>query len=170
MDVASYVVWLIKYYLPAMVANASPVLVKGRIAIDRGRLFIDGRPVFGNHKTWEGFTIGVVNAFITGSAIGVVLRDPWIQVLSLAAGVSSMLGDLAGAFIKRRLGIAPGKPLPIVDQLNFALATTILYIALRVEDVVGRMDFVALTLLLILILHVATNSLAYLLGLKDTWW
>jgi len=170
MDIAYYIVWLAKYYLPAMIANASPLLVKGRKPIDKGRVLSDGRPVFGNHKTWEGLTIGVIYAYLTGAAIGVVLDDPWIQVLSIIAGFSAMLGDLLGAFIKRRLGIAPGKPLPVIDQLNFALATTFSYLILGVEEVVGNMDLVAVTLLLIFVLHVLTNNIAYMLGVKDTRW
>ncbi|WP_276814300.1 CDP-archaeol synthase [Desulfurococcus amylolyticus] len=170
MDIESYIAWIVKYYLPAMIANASPLLVKGDKVIDKGRLFIDGKPILGSHKTWEGFAIGVINSYLTGSAVGIAFRDPCIQVLSVVAGVSSMLGDLVGAFIKRRLGLKPGRPLPIIDQLSFALMTTLSYLLLGVVDVISRPDYVLSTLALIFILHVAANNIAYMLGVKETRW
>ncbi|MCY0868629.1 MAG: CDP-archaeol synthase [Desulfurococcus sp.] len=167
MALGEYIVWAAKYYLPGMIANASPLLVKGTKLIDGGKRFIDGKPVFGGHKTWEGFAIGVVNAYITGAALGFILGDPWIQVLSVITGASAMTGDLIGAFVKRRLSIPPGRPLPVVDQLSFALTITLVYFILGVEEVVKHLDFIAATLILIFILHVLTNYVAYILGIKD---
>lgn len=167
-DAEEYVYWVLRYYVPAMVANAMPVLIKGSRLIDRGRLFIDGKPVLGVNKTWEGFLIGVVGSYITGSCIGFVVMDYRIPFLSLGVGVMALMGDMVGAFIKRRLGLKPGEPAPILDQLDFALATTLFYFLIGLDEVISRSLYIFITLLLIFTLHVVSNLLAYLLGLKQS--
>ena len=39
--------------------------------------------------------------------------------------LGALLGDLTGAFIKRRLGIQPGGLLPIVDQIDFVVGAVV---------------------------------------------
>lgn len=166
-DPAEFLLWFIKHYLPPMVANASPVLVKGEHRIDRGANFIDGKPVFGSNKTWEGLLMGILGSYVAGSTLGLVLDDLFYPLLSLGAGVSALLGDLVGAFVKRRLGLKPGEPLIPLDQLDFALAST-LYYALCIKGFAENYTYIALSLALIFVLHVATNFIAYLMGLKQS--
>ncbi|MEM1701089.1 MAG: CDP-archaeol synthase [Desulfurococcaceae archaeon] len=169
-NIYDYVIWLIKYYLPAMIANAAPVLIKGVVLIDRGNRFIDGKPIFGSNKTAEGFAIGIIMAYVTGASVGVLTKDLLVSMLSIGAGLSALIGDLIGAFIKRRLGIEPGKPLPILDQLDFALFTTLFYIVISLDPVIYNPLYIVTTITVILILHVITNNIAYVLGLKTTRW
>lgn len=49
-----------------------------------------------------------------------------IPVRALFSGLGSPLGDLAGSFLKRRVGIGSGKPFWIVDQLDFITVTILL--------------------------------------------
>jgi len=147
------------YILPAYVANAMPTLFGGKTLIDLDRRFIDGRPIFGEHKTIRGFIIGLVAgvavAFVQGSLIiG--------SVLTLGA----LLGDLGGAFIKRRLNFSPGQPFPILDQLDF-IAGAFLLVSLVSAPSLETIFFITV---LTPFLHILTNTCAYLLRIKDVPW
>ena len=99
------------------------------------------------------------------------LSNPFFQStplfeMAILASIGALLGDLAGAFIKRRLGIKPGKPLPGVDQLDFVVGATI---------AVSWLSIPTLGTLVILFcvtppIHLLTNFCAYKLGLKSTYW
>ncbi len=93
--------------------------------------------------------------------MGAALAAP-LRGLVLSTG--AMLGDLAGSFIKRRLKLAPGQPLPILDQLDFLAGS--LALAALFGYTVGLAELSAL-LLLTPPIHLATNTAAYILGLKD---
>jgi CDP-2,3-bis-(O-geranylgeranyl)-sn-glycerol synthase len=160
--------WIIQYYLTPMIANAMPVLVSGNTPIDGGRLFIDKKPLLGRNKTWEGFAIGLIGAYITASTTSVILDDPQIVAVATGAGVFALLGDIVGAFIKRRLNIPPGSPAPILDQLDFFAAATLYYYSLGVQEVTSRPLYVLITVLIVVLLHIVSNWLAYLAGLKTS--
>jgi len=80
--------------------------------------------------------------------------------------LGTVLGDLLGAFFKRRIRIKPGSPLPIVDQLDFVFGGLLL----------GQLVFpLSLPSILLVVLvtppiHLGTNYGAYLLGIKRTRW
>ncbi len=167
-EASEFVEWLLKYYLPPMIANASPVLVKGARRIDRGRLFIDGKPVFGSNKTWEGLLIGVVNSYIAGSSLALVFRDSYLAFLGLGAGLFALLGDMIGAFIKRRIGLKPGDPALFLDQWDFILGATFFYYVTNTIQVFEKPEYILILLVLTFILHVSTNLIAYVLGLKQS--
>jgi len=163
-------VWFIKYYVPPMVANASPLLVHGRFRIDFSRNFIDNKPLFGSNKTWEGFLIGLYMGFTASLVLSIAFEKPYIMFLGFGSSLSALIGDLFGAFIKRRLGIKPGDPLPVVDQLDFALFSTLFYILVGEADFVSQPYYIVFSLALIIVLHVLTNNIAYLLGVKNKRW
>ncbi|MEM4481671.1 MAG: CDP-2,3-bis-(O-geranylgeranyl)-sn-glycerol synthase [Desulfurococcaceae archaeon] len=167
-EIIDYAMWTIKYYLPPMIANATPVLIRGTTPIDGGRYLRDGKPIFGKNKTWEGFIAGTIEAYIAGACLGIIFSDYALPLLSLGAGLSALFGDLMGAFIKRRASIQPGDPAPILDQLDFALAATGYYYAFGVNEVMAQPTYIILTLILVIALHIATNRAAYALGLKHT--
>ncbi len=149
---------------PAYFANAAPLLFGGGRALDGGRLLSDGQPIFGSHKTVRGVIAGI----IVGTAIGAAesLIDSRLLIGGLLISLGAVLGDLFGAFIKRRLKVDPGKPFPILDQLDFVLGSLI----------VGYPYFQigALSAILVVVvtppIHLATNYGAYLLGIKKTQW
>lgn len=78
---------------------------------DRNRLFRDGRPLFGPHKTDR----GLIGALLMGTGIGLLLGFPWW--VGLGCAVLSMVGDLSTSFIKRRVGLTSGTVTPGIDQL-----------------------------------------------------
>ena len=162
----------ILYVLPAYVANGSPVvgvrIIGRRTPLDRGAKAWDGRRVLGDGKTVEGLIIGITIGTLAGLILylcgNVGSYRAVLEPSLLASG--AMLGDLVGSFIKRRIGLRRGQPAPGLDQLGFLVA------ALALSSIAygfpSWMD--ALTLMLLLavtaLLHLGTNYLAYLLGLK----
>ncbi len=171
MDQLTYfIVWFIKYFLPPMIANASPLLVKGSSMIDFGRKFVDGKPLFGRNKTWEGFLIGVYMGFSTALALSIVVDEPSLLFIGLGAVFSALIGDLFGSFIKRRLDIKSGDPFPVLDQLDFIFFTIIFYALLDVKEFLLHPDYIFYACILVLTLHIVTNNIAYYLGVKDKRW
>jgi CDP-2,3-bis-(O-geranylgeranyl)-sn-glycerol synthase len=86
--------------------------------------------------------------------------------LAILASIGALLGDLAGAFIKRRLRIKPGNSLPGVDQLDFVLGATIAVSLISVPTLGTLMILFCVTPPI----HLFTNYCAYKLGLKSTYW
>jgi CDP-2,3-bis-(O-geranylgeranyl)-sn-glycerol synthase len=89
-----------------------------------------------------------------------------MPVAGFLMGVGAVLGDLLGAFLKRRLGIKPGDPLPIIDQLDFVFG------ALLFGSLVFPLSLASVLLVVLVTppIHLGTNYGAYLLGLKKTYW
>lgn len=153
------VFYALYYILPAYVANAMPTIFGGKGLIDFGRRFIDGRPIFGEHKTIRGFIIGLV----TGVATAFV-QDALIVGSLLTLG--ALLGDLGGAFIKRRLDFSPGQPFPILDQLDFIIGALMLVSLVSVPSI----ETIFFIIILTPFFHIVTNTFAYLLRIKDVPW
>jgi len=149
---------------PSYVANAAPLVFGGGRPLDGGRNFKDGRPIFGAHKTIRGFTAGVVGGSLVG--LGESLVDPRMALAGLAISLGAVLGDLLGAFVKRRLDMKPGRPLPVVDQLDFVIGALVFSSSLFPMTWLSVLIVVAVTPPI----HLATNLGAYLLGIKKTYW
>lgn len=160
------------YILPAYVANGSPVvgvkLIGRKTPIDRGARAWDGRRVLGDGKTFEGLIIGLTMGTLTGIVISLIISPSlyrsFIEPFLLSLG--AMLGDILGSFIKRRLGLQRGQPAPPMDQLGFAVFALLL--AFSLYGVPAWADLLTIIALLTVtaFLHVGTNFLAYLVGLK----
>jgi len=171
--VLDLVVSAILKYLPAMLANATPVFVRNGTPIDGGKYFIDGKRILGDGKTWEGLVIGLTFASIIGVAYYVFCEQVILLIYSIVLGLGALLGDIVAAFIKRRLGIPRGKPAPILDQINFILGSTFLAKFLRIDSAAGITITLAEFLLILIIaslLHVLTNFIAFKLGIKSVPW
>lgn len=151
--------------LPAYVANATPLLVikliKQGHPIDLNRNFIDEKPIFGPGKTIEGFFIGILIGTITG-----IIQDQSNILRAVTLSLGAMFGDLVGSFIKRRLNIRRGDPAPILDQLAFILGAIILSSYFENYEVKEAIMIVLITIPL----HIFTNKLAYIFGLKKVPW
>jgi len=164
------------FILPAYAANMTPVVTGGGRAIDGGRKFLDGKPLLGPGKTVRGFACGI----LAGSLVGLVqaflhpLLEPRVPLLlggpleTALAGfllsLGAMLGDLAGSFLKRRMGVERGEPFPVLDQLDFVAGALLLSLPLS-----PRLSWEAVAVLLLLTppLHLLTNYLGYRMGLKS---
>ena len=167
MEITQLIVEALKFIFPAYCANATPVLAGGGTRMDFGQNFFDGKRIFGNNKTFRGFFFGWGVGFAVGLVEGLVFGFSNYPVLfSLLIPVGALLGDLTGAFIKRRLSIKPGGLLPIVDQIDFVVGAIVISIPLAI---IGWE--VAVTVLLITPpIHLFTNFLAYKMKLKRNPW
>lgn len=167
MDIALLIVEALKFIFPAYCANATPVLAGGGKRMDFGKNFVDGKRVFGNNKTFRGFFFGWGVGIGVGLVEGLVFGFQNFPVLfSLLIPLGALLGDLTGAFIKRRIGIAPGGLLPIVDQVDFVVGAVVFSLPLAL---IGWE--VAVTVLLITPpIHLFTNFVAYKMKLKRNPW
>jgi CDP-2,3-bis-(O-geranylgeranyl)-sn-glycerol synthase len=159
---------LLYFMAPAYAANMAPPFVR----------FWKGwnRPIsrrwLGTHKTILGAGLGVLAAV---AATFVQSRIPWDGTLAaydhwiglgLRFGVGAMAGDAAKSFVKRRVGITPGKPWVPWDQIDFVLGALVLTwgaAALSWGDL-------AIIFLLSVVGHVLVNHVGYWLGIRDVRW
>ena len=104
------------YFLPALIANMVPVLVK--------RVELFNYPVhkkwFGTHKTVRGIFFAVLSGFSVyllqyllfikdvTSSISIINYADTTLLLGLLLPLGAILGDLFESFVKRRLNIKEG--------------------------------------------------------------
>jgi CDP-2,3-bis-(O-geranylgeranyl)-sn-glycerol synthase len=164
MDVAALVVESLKLIFPAYCANAAPVIVGGGLPMDFGKNFLDGRRVFGKNKTFRGFFFGLLVGVLVGSVEVMLFGYPLLFLLLSPLG--ALLGDLVGAFLKRRLDIPPGGLLPVVDQVDFVVGAIVFTLPLPIISV----ELAVAMLIITPPIHMLTNFAAYKLKLKSNPW
>jgi CDP-2,3-bis-(O-geranylgeranyl)-sn-glycerol synthase len=152
------------FILPAYCANAAPVLFGGGRPIDGDKVFLDGRPIFGSHKTIRGFVSGLIVGTLVGFGLSLIIN--YSVLLGFAVSLGALLGDLFEAFAKRRLGYAPGVSFPVADQLDFVLGA--LLFSLLVSP--PSWQLVLMVLVVTPPIHLLTNFVAYHLGVKKEPW
>lgn len=161
MNVSS-LLWLaetIYIFLPAYIANATPVVMGGGGPLDGGRTWVDGQPILGDHKTVRGTISGIT----AGILIGLIQGSP-VRGIFLAIGAIG--GDLVVSFVKRRLKMKPGTLFPIADQMGFIVFAVAL-VSLAEPIPWERMVAIILATLPI---HYLTNIMAWILRLKSDPW
>jgi CDP-2,3-bis-(O-geranylgeranyl)-sn-glycerol synthase len=154
----------LKFMFPAYCANAVPVIAGGGTPLDFGRKFLDGKPIFGKNKTFQGFVFGLVVGTLVGLSESMFFGYPIFFGLLLSLG--ALFGDLAGAFLKRRLGIPPGGLLPIIDQVDFVVGALLFSLPLQIL----YLNLGIVVLVITPPIHLLTNYIAYKLGLKNNPW
>jgi len=164
MDIATLIIGAMKFIFPAYCANAVPVIAGGGKPMDFGKNFFDGKRVFGNNKTYRGFFFGLAVGIAVGLVESFLFGYPLL--FSVLSPLGALLGDLAAAFLKRRLGIAPGGLFPVVDQVDFVVGALLFSLPLAIVS-----WEIAVTVLIITPpIHLVTNFVAYKLGLKKNPW
>lgn len=164
MDLVSTIIEALKLIFPAYCANGAPVIVGGGLPLDFGKNFIDGRRIFGKNKTFRGFFFGLIVGFLIGLIEVLGFRYPIL--FAVLSPLGALLGDLAGAFLKRRLNIAPGGLLPIVDQVDFVVGAILFTLPLNIITVETAISMLIVTPPI----HLLTNFGAYKLKLKSNPW
>jgi len=157
----------LKFIFPAYCANAIPVVTGGGQPIDFGKKFFDGKPIFGKNKTLRGFFSG----FVIGTAVGLVesvFFPKYPIFFGLLLSLGALFGDLTGAFVKRRIGLAPGDLLPVIDQVDFVIGAILFSLPLHLQVLSG--ELILVVLIVTPIIHLITNFSAYKLGLKNNPW
>lgn len=152
------------FIFPAYCANAAPVIFGGGFPIDGGKTFIDGKPILGSHKTLRGFFSGLIVGTLVSFVQGALFQ--YNMLLGFTLSMGALAGDLAESFFKRRLDLPPGSDLPIADQLDFILGA--LLFSLLVSP--PPLPIVIIIVIITLPIHLLTNFLAYLLGVKKKLW
>lgn len=153
------------FIFPAYCANAAPVIFGGGPPIDAGKKFLDGKPILGSHKTFRGFFVGLA----IGTSVGFiqyiflqsndflkeVLQFQFSISLGFMLSLGALVGDLIESFFKRRLGLRPGSPLLIADQLDFVV------VALLFSLLVSPPPLLIVLIIIVITppIHVLTNFL-----------
>jgi len=175
------------FFLPAYVANPMAVVFGGGTPIDFGRTLRDGERLFGDGKTWRGLLGGTSSGALLGLVLAVPLNalapesrwsfgpyaDAFVASALLAFG--ALLGDLVGAFIKRRRHLPRGAKAPGLDQYDFVVGGLLLSLAIPTWSVPRFFSGDALLGLLAIIvitpaLHRAVNVVGYRIGKKHEPW
>ena len=166
------------YILPAYVANASACVFGGGAPLDMGKNFIDGKRLIGNGVSYRGTFFGLLCGTIAAILEGIIINlnivgntafyfniFEWAYIGFLLS-LGALFGDMFGSFIKRRIGLAQGKPAPILDQLGFVVfAILFAYPFAPISP-----NMIIVLLIITPIIHLSANVIAYKLGLKDVWW
>ncbi len=84
-----------------------------------GGLRWDGKRIFGDNKTFFGSAVMVATSWIVGTLQG-------NGTAGMLMGLFALVGSLANSFIKRRVGIRDGGSFFPLDQIDYALSTTVL--------------------------------------------
>lgn len=174
-------------FLPALIPNSAAVLFGGGTPIDFGKTW-RGKRILGDGKTWSGLAGGVA----AGTFLGLVLLaisyffDPvdfWgygsfpqnaYIVFTLSLG--SLLGDICGAFIKRRFGMERGQKAPVLDQYDFVagamLLTCLCFPDWFISTYISGSGWISLLAVLIAvpILHRSVNIIGFKMGKKKEPW
>lgn len=176
------------FFLPAFAANPMAVLFGGGTPVDLGRTLGDGERIFGDGKTWR----GLIGGTATGALLGLLLSLPFLvpsqesawsfgRSAGEAFGASAvlafgaLLGDLSGAFVKRRMHMARGTKARGLDQYDFVAGAVLLSLAIPAWSLrrffVGDALFGLLAIILITpALHRAVNLVGYRMGKKHEPW
>jgi CDP-2,3-bis-(O-geranylgeranyl)-sn-glycerol synthase len=166
MNLWSEIVSVFWIYLPAGVANMTPVVAakifpNWKISIDQ--FFQFKSVVFGSHKTIRGFITGTVAAAIC------YLLEHFFSVsqsnfflLGALMGFSALVGDSIKSLIKRRYSILPGHPWFPFDQIDWIIGAIIFtYPFIHPKSI---QIFLAISLGLIL--HLLIKIIGYLCRLE----
>jgi CDP-2,3-bis-(O-geranylgeranyl)-sn-glycerol synthase len=175
------------FFLPAYLANPMAVVFGGGTPIDFGRNLSDRERVFGDGKTWR----GLIGGTVAGAILGLLLSLPF-QVFAPASSWSfgspavafgasavlafgSLLGDLVGAFVKRRMHLPRGAKASGLDQYDFVVGALLVSLSIPSWSVSRFFSGDALLGLVAIIvitpaLHRAVNLVGYRMGRKHEPW
>lgn len=178
---ATEVLQVLYFFLPAYVANVTPVLVQGHVEwLDRPLDFgarLWGERLFGAHKTWRGLVCGMVAGAVVFAvqqaihaagglqALALVDYDTQSVWLGVLLGLGTGVGDAVKSCAKRQLGIPPGGSWIGFDQLDFMVGAYVFALPL-VE--VPMLPFL-LCLPIVFAGSLLTTATGYGLGLKESW-
>jgi len=169
------VIALIWFFLPAGIANMTPVIfrfIPCNYPLDANKKF-RGKPLLGANKTWRGLILGILSAIVfvwiqkllyqpmqAYSLVDYSTVNVWL--LGLMLGFGALFGDLVASFSKRQLKISPGQPWTPFDQLDWVVGAIIFstpFITLSLKKTL-------VVIFIALILHPIVNLGGFLLRLK----
>lgn len=136
------------------------------------------RRLFGENKTFEGLVMAMLFALFVG-LIQYLIRDvPFFKTHSIidystsaifwiapVQGFAAVLGDALKSSLKRQVGVKPGKPFLFVDQTDFVFTNILFSYFLYPVDPVYYLAI----LIIYPLLHIVSNIIGYLIGVKEEW-
>lgn len=163
---------LLFLFLPAFMANATPVVIKNLPTLKTWNKSISEAD-FGKNKTWRGLIGGIIVAILV-AALQYLLIPAWYPfeptlltaiLCGLLLGTGALVGDLVESWIKRKMDIKPGRPLPFWDGTDYIFGA-ILFLA-----PVYLPNFVLLVMLVLIapLFSLLANVIAYFIGWKNVW-
>jgi CDP-2,3-bis-(O-geranylgeranyl)-sn-glycerol synthase len=166
-------------HAPVLRWNLCPRLA---VPLDGGRRF-RGRRILGDNKTLRGAVVmlaGVVLATLASCALPAYvarlpaeLRAAPPALFGLLLGLGVVLGELPNSFIKRQLGVAPGRQrrgglglvLSLLDQGDIVLGAWVTLTPLwRMSVGQAATAFAA-----VVAAHMVVNVIGYTLGIRKSW-
>lgn len=187
MDVLTVILYSIYLMIPAYFANGSALVFGGGTPMDFGKYAWDGRRLIGDGCTWRGLFGGGILGMIVGGILGILsdmnvasnlfnlsssqitlVSGNFIQglLIGFLLGFGALIGDAIGSFIKRRLNFERGKPVPLLDQLDFVVFALI-FVSLIINL---SWEMILIILFISIFLHLGANMFAYTIHLKDVWY
>lgn len=158
-----------------------------QIPMDAGKILKDGKRIFGDNKSWKGFLGYVVLNIICMVLLGLFCVAAGIEeynmfyqgtsntvgnnlVIGLLLGLAYGIFELPNSFMKRRLGIVPGKSLSgaqkaffvFLDQADSVFGC-VLVLCIYYPMSVG---FYLVYVVVGAVTHILINMLLYLLKLR----
>lgn len=171
------------FFLPAGIANATPVFAKKIKFLDKLDYPMDfkksfnGIRIFGDHKTFRGLITGIIMAIITAGLQKIIFdNSPELRaslgfdfssinfiLYGFLAGFGALLGDATKSFFKRRINIKPGSAWFPFDQIDYIAGGILFLIPLIRLDV----TLYVITFFVWFGMHLISTYIGYLLKLKD---
>jgi CDP-diglyceride synthetase len=143
-------------------------------------LTVAGQRLFGDNKTWRGAIVMLVGVVAAAALLslwpwywhhlpdGIQDAGPWTYGVLLGLGV--VLGELPNSFLKRRLGIAPGRQrrspggalFSLYDQADFVLAIWVLLLPIWTMSLAQAV----IVLAVVTAVHLLINLVGYAVGAR----
>ena len=158
-----------------------------QVPMDGGKCLKDGKRIFGENKTWKGFwgyvvlnTISMVLLGLFCKVVGIEAYNMFYQgttntmannlFIGFLLGVAYGIFELPNSFMKRRLGIVPGKSLTgikkaffvFLDQADSVFGCVLVLCFYHSMTLVFYLMYVVVGAFT----HIVINMLLYLLGLR----
>lgn len=169
---------LLYLFLPAFVANSTPVLVQYVPILRHWNTPVHAK-WFGTHKTYRGLLFGgACGVFV--SLFQYVLRDVGFfasitllhhtfsqsVLVGFLIGFGALVGDAMESLVKRRMRIGPGEALPYWDGADSMIGSIVFLSPVYFVPISGILFLLVIGPLLSL----CTNCISYALGLKEAWY
>lgn len=177
------ILFAIWFFLPAGIANATPVIANKIPLLNRWQTPLDfgqkfrGKRIFGDNKTWRGV---IFSSFVGGivALLTSLLYSQYFEMLRLEPlhpnicafllgtllGFGALCGDAAESFIKRQIGKKPGEKWFPFDQVDYIIGA-LLFVSPLIRPSVAEIAGIFIVWFL---LHLLAAYTAYRLKLKDT--
>jgi hypothetical protein len=146
-----------------LVANGAPIIARDicqarwNDPLDGGRLWSDGRPLFGPTKTVRGVLAAGVATGCAALLVGLPGRT------GVCIGLGAMCGDLVSSFIKRRCGMQSSESALGLDQSLEALVPAVVFrrtFAFHAAEIV-------IIVLAFFVLEIGLSRVLYRLHIRD---